>query len=265
MPFERFKETIKLFIPSILILLYRKLRSPQFSITCKLTEGNPWTQKKWIELSKEKLQKIRKVNLNKFMSTDDFNGYHTIICFLANLESKCKPCDILDFGGGTGFSYFKMYPYLSNPKNVNYHVVDSNIELLQIGEREARGRKITFQSKLPNSKFDILYINSSLQYVCNYQDLLIELLQYKPKYIVLTRLIAGDIKTHIVYQNIYRRSTQCVFINLKELEKIFSDNGYELIFKSHCLDEVFDGLYDKSISKDLRINNTVNLIFCLKD
>lgn len=272
---KRMKEIVKLLAPPVVISLYRWLKRNekiQFSGVYKsideIHDENPWIQNQWIELSKNKLKTTGKLFPDSFMATSDFQGYPLLPCLVINLLSQSKPCHILDFGGGTGFIYFKILPYLLYPKNVTYHVVDSNLELLQIGKKHAmsieNGTGIVFHREIPREEdiqIDVLYINTSMQYMHDYSSLLITLLRHKPGYVILTRLIAGDMKTYITCQSIRGYTTACIFINFQEIVEIFSKNGFNLIFKSPCAEEVFEGAYDNNIPPHLRIHNTANLIF----
>jgi putative methyltransferase (TIGR04325 family) len=270
------KKMIKLLIPPIMISLYRQLkkRSEQVPFSGvhnsidEIHDENPWIQEQWIELSRNKLEGTREMSSDSFMPTSDFGGYPVLPCLITNLLSQSNPCNILDFGGGTGFAYFKMFPYLLNPENVTYHVVDSNSELFQIGKKHAKSmgneNGIVFHTEMPakdDIQLHILYINTSLQYIYDYSSLLVMLLQYRPQYVILTRLIAGDMKTYITCQNIHGHRTPCIFINFQEIVDVFSNNGFDLVFKSPCAEEVFEGAYDNTIPKHLRIHNTANLIF----
>ncbi len=106
-----------------------------------------------------------------------------------------------------------------------------------------------------------MYLNTTLQYIDNYQSKLIELIQYKPLYIIFTRLLITNTKTFIVNQNTQGKTTKCIFINFQEIFDIFSNNNYKLIFKSPCIEEVFNSAYDDSIPKHQQIKNSSNIIF----
>ena len=274
---KRMEEIIKLLTPPVMISLYRWLKernkkmsfSGVYNSIDDIHNENPWIQNRWIELSKNKLQQIGKLSQDSFMPTSDFGGYNVLPCLIINLLSQDKPCHILDYGGGTGYIYFKILPYLLNPKNVTWHVVDITLELLQIGKKHAmsmdNGGGIVFHTEIPpkgDIQLDILYINSAFQYMYDYSSLLVTLLQYKPQYVILTRLIAGDMKTYITchYAHGYI-PTPCILINFQEIVEIFSKNGFNLVFKSPCPEEVFEGKFDKNIPKHLHIQNASNLIF----
>jgi putative methyltransferase (TIGR04325 family) len=175
---KRMKEIIKLLTPPIMISLCRRLKNEHIAFSGvynsidEIQDENPWIQEQWIGLSKDKLRQTGRISSDSFMPTSDFSGYFILPCLLANLLSQIHPCNILDFAGGTGFVYFKIYPYLLNPENVTYHVVDSNVELFQIGENHAKsmgiGKGIVFHKEMPakgDIQLDILHINASLQYI----------------------------------------------------------------------------------------------------
>ncbi len=127
-----------------------------------------------------------------------------------------------------------------------------------------RENSIVFHAEIPKKsdiQVDILYINTSLQYIYDYTSLLVVLLKHQPEYVILTRLVAGDMKTFITSQSIYGYTTPCIFINFQEIIDIFSENGFALLFKSPCPEEILEGEYDANIPEHLRIHNTSNLIF----
>lgn len=274
------KKMIEQLIPPIMMSLYwklkRRVKQAQFSGVYnsidEVSDENPWTQEQWIELSRNKLEVTRETSSDGFMPTSDLADYQVLPCLIANLLSQSNPCNIVDFGGGTGLAYFKMFPYILNPKKVTYHVVDSNLELLQIGKKHAKSMGnedgVVFHTEMPakaDIQLHILYINTSLQYIYDYSSLLVTLLQYRPQYVILTRLIAGEMNTYITSQSLYGHTTPCIFINFQEIVDIFSNNGFDLVFKSPCVEEVFEGVYDNTIPKHLRIHNTANLIFGRSD
>lgn len=265
---------IRLLIPPIIISLYRKLRhkkdisfSGVFNTITEVKNENPWIKKPCIELSKRKLERTKNDCRIGFMPASDFSGYQILPCLVINILSENKSCNILDFAGGAGVVYHRIFPYLMNPENVIWHVVDSNPELYEIGKKHADAlnrSNIIFHMEIPGKdkiKFDVVFINTSLQYVYDYDCVLNTLLQYNPEYVVLTRLITGDMETYITCQDINGYSTPCIFINFQELVKIFSKNGYKLVFKSPCPEEDFREHYDTNIPEHLRLPCSTNLVF----
>ncbi|MDI6757731.1 MAG: methyltransferase, TIGR04325 family, partial [Endomicrobiia bacterium] len=230
---------------------------------------NPWIREPWIELSKKKLSDLMNNCFNAGEANlPDLAGYPVLPNLIINTFPIKSNCSIMDFGGGTGFVYFKIFPYLANPSGVQWHVVDNNPRIFEIGKKYAANSKNTFHiffhetiPAIEKIKIDVLYINVSLQYIPDYRSVLNNLILYGPKYVILTRLYAGDVDTWISSQNIHGYTTYCIFINTKEIMEIFSENGYDLIHKSSVEDEGIEGRYDPNIPQHLRISNSINLIF----
>lgn len=270
--FNRFKKIIKLFIPPIMITLYHRIKAGKhnpivfsgvFNNVNECPDENPWIQPAWINASKTKLNRVQAQEV-------EFSGYVILPCLITNFLSSKQNCRVLDFGGGTGFIYFRVFPYLLNPANVQWHVFDRNGPLLRMGQGYVRGHKeynIQFHteiSKTGEDTFDIVYLNTVLQYIGDYEAVLKNLFVLKPKYVILTRLLAGDMPTYITCQNHDGYRSPCAFVNFKELVRIFSESGYELVYKVPCIEEVFSNCYDSNIPSSLQIPHSMNAVFTSK-
>lgn len=167
-----------------------------------------------------------------------------------------------------------MYPHLQYPENVEWSVLDSPT-LLRMGEdflnrgiNGGRG-KMNFISELPNSsseKFDVVYVNTSVQYYPDYQKTIRDLLAFKPKYFIFTRLLSGEGKTFVCIQKLFDKQTPCRFINSCEFVEYFKENGYDLILKAPDKEELLgEGSVDfrefKDIPKEYQIPFSINLVF----
>jgi putative methyltransferase (TIGR04325 family) len=269
--FKHVKRIIKPFIPPIGTTLYRKIKPRHMTMfsgvyhkVSECPDQNPWVQSMWVEASQSKLNKIKAQEL-------EFSGYITLPCLMTNLVSSRQTCRLLDFGGGTGFIYFRMFPHLLNSANVQWHVVDCNEPLLEMGKEFARdhnGYHIQFHThllKTGENQFDIVYLNTVLQYIDEYEKVLRNLLAFNPRYVILTRLSAGDIKTFVTCQNLGGHKSPYIFVNFDELVQIFEDNGYKLVFKAPEAEESFAHTYDRNIPSSLQIPYTMNVIFCRKE
>ncbi len=265
--FNRLKKIIKSFIPPIIFEYYVKLKQGnfvEFSGVYK-NEGecpdeNPWVQPAWIRYSRSKLERIQSQGF-------EFTGYITLVTLIINLLSNKQMCRVLDFGGGTGFVYFRVFPYLLNKANIQWNVFERNEPLSLMGQEFARKDKnynINFYKDLPKSeetRFDVVYLNSVLQYICEYEVMLKDLLVFKPKYVILTRLATGDMPTYITCQNLDGHRTPFIFVNFNDLQKVFNESGYELVSKTCCVEEIFTNRYDSNIPEAFQIPDTMNVIF----
>ena len=94
----------------------------------------------------------------------------------------------------------------------------------------------------------------------DYYSVLENIFEFKPEYIILTRLLSGDSKTFITCQNINGLNTPCIFINFQELEKFFSENNYSLVLKRPT-NENLSNRFDSNIPENFRIHQSLNVVF----
>ena len=290
------KKILKQICPPILWSILKKLnrRYGFFGVYSDYSEvlfEDPWTETDWILLQKDKLFQLESSrDESLFLPLPHLSNYLMIPCLLINLLSKEKTIRVLDHWGGTGFVYYFLHPYLSFPQNVEWSVLDSPA-FLQIGEEfikksearrslepktcrqktgeGSRSIKINFISDLPSpslAKFDVVYVNSSVQYYVDYQKNLLDLIAFQPKYFIFTRLMSGETKTFLCSQKIFNKHTPCRFINSWEFFDFFKKNGYDLIFKSPNKDEIYGkgSFHDrefKDIPKEYQTPFSIHLVF----
>ena len=170
---------------------------------------------------------------------------------------------ILDFGGGMGVDFVQLISGSVRCENVQYHVVDTgkNCELgLSLFEGEER---IHFHSELPSlSEVDLVCMNSALEYIPDWAELLSTLVSYRPKYFLMVRLDAGEIPTHARGQRSIKGSTIPYWcLNIQTVVKTMSELRYSLLFKSSG-----PSTYDEdNLPQNYRLGHYCNLLFCKTD
>ena len=85
----------------------------------------------------------------------------------------------------------------------------------------------------------------------------------KPKYILLSDIFAGSIKSYATLQNYYDSKIPHWFLNLNEILDIFSSNGYELVMKTYATSRrlgVEDILPMSNFPEELRLTQTLHLL-----
>ncbi len=135
-------------------------------------------------------------------------------------------------GGGTGLIFFRLLDRFANANVVQWSVLDAP-ELAAIGRDYARkhGYPIRYIERVEAvMHVDVLLINTSLQYLSDYQLVLHDLIKNSPRYICLTRLLCSENTTIVAQQVILGRSTPCVFISRPELTRYLERIGYMLIY-----------------------------------
>jgi putative methyltransferase (TIGR04325 family) len=148
---------------------------------------------------------------------------------------------ILDFGGGLGIGYMVLKESMSNNiKSVDYAIIEVP-EVCSVGKTLFKKNEIKYQdSILPFQEFDIIYASSVIQYIEDWQALLIKFSDLKPQFILLSDVFAGTIESFVSLQNYYGSRIPHWFLNLDDLVNCFSDVGYQLIMKSYATSRRLD-------------------------
>ena len=79
--------------------------------------------------------------------------------------------------------------------------------------------RLFFHTKLPqiSDPVHIVYSRSAFQYINNWIELMHSFARYKPRFLVLDCVWAGDIESFVTIQNFNGRKIRFHFINLEEL------------------------------------------------
>ena len=72
----------------------------------------------------------------------------------------------------------------------------------------------------------MVFINSSIQYIYEYENFLLEIIKHSPKYIVICQLPRGEFKTFYSKQTQRGFYAPIIYFNKDDFLKIFKNNGY---------------------------------------
>jgi len=236
-----------------------KVFSGAFKNFSEIKDEHPWESEEWIELSRQKLQAID----NLSTEGKPLGGYLSLTAKLINKLSEKETVKVLDFAGGTGFVYFRIFPYLMAQSNVSWHVVDS-AALIDIGRKHmTKSHRLSFSEVLPyaGDRFDIVFINTALQYMEDHRGLLKKLLSYHSKYFIFTRLLAGNIETHVTSEIIFKRKTPCRFLKIQDIISFFGNEGFDVLLSDHNREESLSWQYSKDIPSAMRIPYSMDIVF----
>jgi len=171
---------------------------------------------------------------------------------------------VLDFAGGNGITYYRLKPYLLHSSNVIWEVCDSSNMGLEMGRNfSLKDEGIQFIERLPDKetrRYDVIHINTSLQYFPDYRTILNELFSFQPTYFILTRLLAGEISSYVTSQGVNGKRTPCRIINILEFCEFLKSNGYDLIFKS-ATEEHIKNFFNEEVPENLKIPFSLALVF----
>jgi len=199
--------------------------------------GGGFNGDEWINNSAKKILKLLdNANLSGTVSTVVAYRASLLPLLVSLMGTQKKNINILDFGGGLGFTYIPVVHSQAEKIQLEYHIV----EVESVCEKGAQlfdgDDQICFHTSIPPKlEFDIIHLGSSLQYIREWQKLLKQLASYQPKYILLTDLMAGDIPTYATAQNYYGSKIASWFFNIDEVLTEMSSGGFDLSFKSTYL------------------------------
>ena len=105
-------------------------------------------------------------------------------------------------------------------------------------------------------KVDIVCFISSIQYLKNYEKIILKLKKYKPEYFIITRTFfhKNNYNFYSIEHGIPGSVHPYIFFSFHRLKNFFSRNGYNLIFQNNYNSNVFshDSIDSKKFShKDL--------------
>lgn len=186
---------------------------------------------------------------------------HAVLTTLINTLPRDRDPRILDWGGGTGLRFWTTQPSLN--RRVAWLVVD-NPALAELG-REIKGEssELSFATDLPDPSaggFDIVFVYSSLQYVEDQDALLGALTAYRPKFIVLPRLMGHADTSYVTRQVMLGYATPCKVSSVASLSQTLASHGYERIL---MLRDGFDlsPMFDDDVPAAIRPGQEWLLVF----
>lgn len=178
---------------------------------------------------------------------------------------------ILDFGGGLASQYLTLASSIPNLENFDFTIIETPTTCQHGVEKLSNFNNLKFYSNLDeikktdiNCNFDIIHIGSALQYIENWQELLQNLLNYKPKYLILSDTMAGDIKTFVTTQYYYGKYIPTWFWNIDEFVSTIENLNCKLIHKSLYMGKFFGergALPMDNMPKTNQLKHACNLIF----
>ena len=198
--------------------------------------------------------------------------YPLKMAVLAALESKVK-ISILDVGGGYGKNVMEIQStFLDIESRIDFYILENSVLIdfykmnIKLPKNFYFIQNISEIEKL-QAGIDVLHFGSVIQYFQNLKVELGDILQTsRPKWIVFSDLMAGDIETFVTVQNYYDSKIPFRFVNFEELNKLVGDWGYKLFVKEfyeHDSTSVY--FPQKGFDKKYQIDNSMNVIYRLHD
>jgi len=270
--FSKIKSIIKLLIPPLLLKLLKRARSQNtfegiynnFSEINNLTNYND--ESSLSNTYEELVSKLRadESGVNLPISNSRSQITNLLPIFISSLSGKIH---VLDYGGGAGETYIECSEAV-NMEQVEYYIYDLP-ETIKIGEKIFSNCGINDCNNLYGVSFindiskietiDIVYMGSVLQYVSNYSELILSIINKSPTYFFITDNFMGDHSTFATTQvNMAGRRMAYWIFQLKEIVLLFEQNGYCLIYKSTNYQPFHN--FD-NFPEEYQVKDSCNLLF----
>ncbi len=148
-----------------------------------------------------------------------------------------KKISILDMGGGPN----PIYSYIKKSTNVSTkcYVLDT-LKLVKILKYKVPKqykddvRYITHLSEIKSKKLDIIYFNSSMQYLENYESLIKNISRFKPLYILIgyTPMHSSNKNYYSVQYGVPGSVHPIIFFSMSKLKKLMNNMKYKNIYEN---------------------------------
>ena len=182
-------------------------------------KSKAWSPNRWIKSQLTKIKESKKKN--------SLDRNEKIIFDLVNRKSKINR--LLHIGGGAGSFYFSL-----KKKNfdLDYYILEDKKLIDKILEDKKlidKLKKIKFVKKIPNKRFNIVFLVNSLHYINNWKNLFKKIIKNQPDYIAIINLPTVNVPTFFAYQKYYSFQIKVRFQNSKKFKLFFKNKNYNLI------------------------------------
>ena len=247
------KKFLKLILPPILILLFKKIKPSRY--------GWKGKYKSWLEANEHCtgysdetiIKKVResmisvKTGLAVFerdsvlFKESKYNW--PLLTALLFSHSKKNYLSIIDFGGSLGSSYYQNKKYLIHLKNLKWGIVEQP-SFVKVGKEEFENNSLMFFNDIEECNNQInpntLLLSSVLQYLEDPYKHLEYLLSHNYQTIIIDRtpFVLGHEYVSIQYvpPKIYKANYPCWFFNENKLLNLFSRKEYHIIDTFETID-----------------------------
>jgi putative methyltransferase (TIGR04325 family) len=215
----------------------------------------------WVATTRARTQRELSEFGARRKSSTALTGDRALLPLLAaTLVGQHESMSILDFGGGMGIGYVDIRRALRSPNSVRYVVVETDEVCAEGRALFASDKSISFVPSLANAgaDFQIVHVNSALQYIEDYRRLVRELAAIGAPFMLFVNLSAGEIPTYATAQlNVPGSVLAYWFLNLNEFIAILGEEGYSLVMDVGSERR----LRGFALPRDHRIDRGRNLLF----
>lgn len=229
-------------------------------------DGDLWVSKS-VEEVKSFMSSISDNNVILKRNRDNYLPF-----LISSLSSQISgDVNILDFGGGLGFTYAATLKKNCAQKKFKFSIVETSAVCNAGNVVFQNDDNIQFYdslTKVEKTDFHIVHFGSCLQYIEDWRELILQVSSLKPNYILFTGVLAGDIPDFVSVQNYYDSKIPVWFLNLNSLTSFIESGSYSLAFKSDYYPTYFGIEQDMPMDnfpENMRLKRPINLLFVRKN
>lgn len=218
-------------------------------------------EKRWIEAIGKQLIDYNKEKKEFGIAIPPRPTNLPIVCALLNIKK------IIDFGGSSGWNYEYMKDVVHNIDLEIYDVIElKEINIVFKNSNFRKPEEIIKHLSIDEIKnnYDLLYINSALQYFKD-NTILEKLINIsKAKYLLFDDLFAGDIPDYITIQKYYDSSIPIRFMNFTKFNSFLSHINYRILFEMPYYTKFFGSYMPQPMSnfpKRYRIRYSKSILY----
>ena len=143
-----------------------------------------------------------------------------------------KPVRVLDIGGALGTSYFKFRPLIHTNISLRWDVVEQ-LHFAELGQQTLQREELSFYSSMDDKRlsdeYDLILINSALQYIASANDIINALMRKNADQILIWKSPISQSEKHRIFRQsvpayIYEASYPLWVFSLDRLLEQFTPN-----------------------------------------
>ena len=157
----------------------------------------------------------------------------SLFCIINDYASVAKkPVRVLDIGGALGTSYFKYRPHIHAKISLRWDIVEQS-HVAQLGQQKLQREELSFYSSMDDkglsNEYDLILINSALQYISTANDVINALMRKNAEQILIWKSPVSRSKKHRIFRQsvpayIYEASYPLWVFSLDKLLEQFTPN-----------------------------------------
>lgn len=225
---------------------------------------------RWLEKQSLKIRNIaEEYKSNRTFQCTGVSQDYSLPLVAAVMIAQQRTLDILDFGGSLGAQFFELLSKVPlKESQLIYRVLDGKALIESRPSVLNQFSNLLFSSSLMEvpQTYNILNLNSVIQYIDDWQGLLSSIVHQDLEYAVFSDILAGEVPGFVTLQQHYEKKIPVRMLNVHELISLMDKLGQKLIYKSFYNGNILnqDNLPNSALPPEYQLKKSLNLVFARK-